>query len=33
MFQDIEKVGDDLEFRGSTASPTILIREMTVSGQ
>ncbi|MCW5978442.1 MAG: TldD/PmbA family protein [Bryobacteraceae bacterium] len=33
MFQDIEQVGDDLEFRGSAASPTILIREMTVSGQ
>jgi PmbA protein len=29
----IEAVGSDLEFRSSIASPTLLIREMTVSGQ
>ena len=33
MLQGIEQVGADLEFRGSIASPTILIREMTISGQ
>ncbi len=32
MLQDIEAVASDLEFRGSTAAPTLLIREMTVSG-
>jgi PmbA protein len=32
MLQDIEVVGNDLEFRGSTASPAVLIHEMTVSG-
>ncbi len=32
MFQDIELIGDDLEFRGSLASPTIKIREMMVGG-
>jgi PmbA protein len=32
MFQDIEAVGNDLEFRTSVASPTVLIREMTISG-
>lgn len=32
MLRDIEAVGSDLEFRGSTASPTVLIHEMTVSG-
>lgn len=32
MFEQIEAVGDDLEFRGSVASPTLLIGEMTVSG-
>jgi PmbA protein len=33
MLTGIEAVGSDLEFRGSVASPTLLIREMTVSGQ
>jgi len=33
MLLDIEQVGSDLEFRSSIAAPTILIREMTISGQ
>lgn len=33
MLPGLEAVGDDLEFRGSLASPTLLIREMTISGQ
>jgi PmbA protein len=33
MLIDVEAAGSDLEFRGSVASPTVLIREMTVSGQ
>ena len=33
MLMDIEAKGSDLEFRGSVASPTLVIREMTVSGQ
>ncbi|MGD9849644.1 MAG: TldD/PmbA family protein [Nitrospirales bacterium] len=33
MFNDIEMVGNDLEFRGRIASPTIKIRKMTVAGQ
>ncbi len=33
MFEQIEAVGSDLEFRGSVACPTLLIGEMTVSGQ
>lgn len=32
MLLNLEAVGSDLEFRGSTASPTLLIGEMTVSG-
>lgn len=32
MLRDIAAVGDDLEFRTSVASPTLLIGEMTVSG-
>ncbi len=32
MFRDIELIGNDLEFRGSIASPTVKIREMTVGG-
>jgi PmbA protein len=32
MLMDVE-IGSDLEFRGSIASPTLLIREMTISGQ
>lgn len=33
IFETIEAVGNDLEFRGSIACPTLLIGEMTVSGQ
>ena len=33
MLLDLEQVGSDLEFRGSIAAPTLMIREMTVSGQ
>jgi PmbA protein len=33
MLMDLESAGSDLEFRGSVASPTVVIREMTVSGQ
>ncbi|HTR39898.1 MAG TPA: TldD/PmbA family protein [Bryobacteraceae bacterium] len=33
MLMDLEAAGSDLEFRGSVASPTLLIGEMTVSGQ
>ncbi|MBL8229743.1 MAG: TldD/PmbA family protein [Bryobacterales bacterium] len=32
MLKNIQAVGSDLEFRGSIASPTLLIGEMTVSG-
>ena len=32
MLADIEMVGNDLEFRGRIASPTIKIREMTIAG-
>lgn len=32
MLMELEAVANDLEFRGATASPTLLIREMTVSG-
>lgn len=32
MFTEIEMVGNDLEFRGRIASPTIKIREMTIAG-
>jgi PmbA protein len=33
MMKDLECAGSDLEFRGSIAAPTILIREMTISGR
>ena len=33
MLQDLEYIGSDLEFRGSTAAPTICVREMTVGGR
>jgi len=33
MLLDISEIGSDLEFRGSIAAPTILIREMMISGQ
>jgi PmbA protein len=32
MLRDVDAVGSDLVFRGSSASPTIRIRRMTVSG-
>ncbi len=32
MLMGIEAIGSDLEFRGSVAAPTLLIREMTISG-
>jgi PmbA protein len=32
MFANIEMVGNDLEFRGRIASPTIKIREMMIAG-
>ena len=33
MLREIDQIGNDLEFRGSVASPTLMIREMTISGQ
>jgi PmbA protein len=33
ILMSIDGVASDLEFRGSTAAPALLIREMTVSGQ
>lgn len=33
MLMGMETIGSDLEFRGSVAAPTVMIREMTVSGQ
>jgi PmbA protein len=33
MLNGIEAVGSDLEFRGSTAAPTLMIGEMTVGGK
>jgi PmbA protein len=33
MLMGLEAIGSDLEFRGSVAAPTLLVREMTVSGQ
>jgi PmbA protein len=32
MLRDVDAVGNDLVFRGSTAAPTLRIRRMTVSG-
>jgi PmbA protein len=32
MFQDVEMIGNDLEFRGRIASPTLKIAEMTIAG-
>ena len=32
MFADIEMIGNDLEFRGRIASPTVKLREMMVAG-
>jgi len=33
MLRDVDAVGNDLEFRGSSASPTLRVRKMTVSGE
>ena len=33
MLMNLDAIGSDLEFRGSIAAPTLLIGEMTVSGQ
>ena len=33
MLMEIEKIGSNLEFRSSTAAPTLLISEMTVGGK
>lgn len=32
MLKDVDAVGNDLHFRGSSASPTLRVRRMTVSG-
>jgi PmbA protein len=32
MMMDLERAANDLEFRSSVAAPTLLIREMTISG-
>jgi PmbA protein len=32
MLLGVDAVGNDLEFRGSSASPTLRVRKMTVSG-
>ena len=33
MLMEVEEIGSELEFRSSIASPALLIREMTISGQ
>ncbi len=33
MLNNISEIGNDLEFRGSTASPTLRIDGMTIAGQ
>lgn len=33
MLMNVQAIGSDLEFRGSVTAPTLMIREMTVSGQ
>jgi PmbA protein len=33
MLQEVAVIGSDLEFRGSTAAPTLMIPEMTVGGK
>jgi predicted Zn-dependent protease len=33
MFQSIEVVGNDLELRGTIASPTVKIAKMTIAGE
>jgi hypothetical protein len=32
MLLDVDAVGSDLVFRGSSASPTLRVRNMTLSG-
>jgi PmbA protein len=32
MFRDIEMIGNDLEFRGAMAAPTLKIRTLTIAG-
>ncbi|MCC6850418.1 MAG: TldD/PmbA family protein [Deltaproteobacteria bacterium] len=32
MFRDVEMIGDDLEFRGAMAAPTLKIGHMTIAG-
>jgi PmbA protein len=32
MLRDVDAVGSDLVFRGSSAAPTIRVRKMIVSG-
>jgi len=33
MWSNVAEIGNDLEFRGSVASPTIRIEGMTVAGE
>ena len=33
MLRAIRMVGDDLEFRGRVAAPTLLVERMTISGR
>ena len=33
MLMDLSQMASNLEFRGSIASPTIMIQEMTISGR
>jgi hypothetical protein len=33
MLLQMDTIGSDLEFRGSTAAPTLMIPEMTVGGR
>ena len=33
MFSNITEIGNDLEFRGSVAAPTIRIDDLTIAGQ
>ena len=32
MLMDVDAVGSDLVFRGSSAAPTLRIKKMTISG-
>jgi len=33
MLNGLGEIGNDLEFRGSTSAPTIMIGEMTIAGR